>query len=40
MTSTHPLSSGTIVVGVDGSPESEHAVRWAADEARLENRGL
>jgi nucleotide-binding universal stress UspA family protein len=25
----------TIVVGVDGSSGSEHALRWAADEARL-----
>jgi nucleotide-binding universal stress UspA family protein len=26
---------GTIVVGVDGSPGSEAALRWAVDEARL-----
>ena len=24
-----------IVVGVDGSPQSEHALRWAAEQARL-----
>ena len=28
------MSSGVIVVGVDGSPESRHALRWAAEEAR------
>ena len=26
---------GTIVVGVDGSPESKKALRWAVEEARL-----
>jgi nucleotide-binding universal stress UspA family protein len=31
---------GAIVVGVDTSPCSEHAVMWAADEARLQHRGL
>jgi nucleotide-binding universal stress UspA family protein len=28
---------GTIVVGVDGSPGSDAALRWALDEARLRN---
>jgi nucleotide-binding universal stress UspA family protein len=28
-------STGRIVVGVDGSPESEQALRWAAGQARL-----
>jgi nucleotide-binding universal stress UspA family protein len=30
-----PESMRTIVVGVDGSPESDGALRWALDEARL-----
>jgi nucleotide-binding universal stress UspA family protein len=29
-----------IVVGIDGSPESEHAMRWAAEEAVREKRPL
>jgi nucleotide-binding universal stress UspA family protein len=40
MTSNVPTTSSHIVVGVDGSPSSEHAVQWAADEARLQHRGL
>jgi len=32
--------TGAIVVGVDGSPLGEHAVLWAAEEARLQNRSL
>ena len=36
-TDTH---TGAIVVGVDGSPLGEHAVLWAAEEARLQNRSL
>lgn len=31
---------GTVVVGVDGSPHAETALRWAADEADLEGRAL
>jgi nucleotide-binding universal stress UspA family protein len=33
-------ATGSIVVGVDGSPSSEHAVMWAAEEAALSHRGL
>src|SRR5215203_2206494 len=33
-------STGAIVVGVDGSPHGEHAVLWAADEARIQHRSL
>jgi nucleotide-binding universal stress UspA family protein len=40
MTSTHPTASGNIIVGVDGSPSSEHAVIWAGEEAHLQHRGL
>jgi nucleotide-binding universal stress UspA family protein len=29
-----------IVVGVDGTPESQHALRWAVDEARARNGAL
>lgn len=32
--------SGSVVVGYDGSPESVHAVRWAAHEARRRGRDL
>jgi nucleotide-binding universal stress UspA family protein len=33
--STGEQTAGRIVVGVDGSPSSEHALRWAAGQARL-----
>jgi nucleotide-binding universal stress UspA family protein len=36
---TDPVSDGTrIVVGVDGSPHSEEALRWALGQARLTGR--
>lgn len=31
----HRASTGRIVVGVDGSPEAEQALRWAVGQARL-----
>ena len=31
---------GTIVVGVDGSESSDHALHWATDQAVLEHRAL
>ena len=34
------VPSGSIVVGVDGSSQSDLAVTWAADQARLEKRPL
>lgn len=40
MTSPAPNLSPNIIVGVDGSPLGEHAVLWAAEEARLQHRGL
>jgi nucleotide-binding universal stress UspA family protein len=32
--STHQITQGSVVVGVDGSASSESAIRWAANEAR------
>jgi nucleotide-binding universal stress UspA family protein len=40
MTNPNPSASGNIIVGVDGSPSSEHAVMWAAEEAHLQRRRL
>jgi nucleotide-binding universal stress UspA family protein len=40
MTTHSPSNTGSIVVGVDSSAASEHAVLWAADEARLQHRAL
>jgi nucleotide-binding universal stress UspA family protein len=40
MTTTTSDAAGSIVVGVDSSSSSEHAVTWAAEEARLQHRGL
>jgi nucleotide-binding universal stress UspA family protein len=40
MTSPASNPSRNIIVGVDGSPLGEHAVLWAAEEARLQHRGL
>jgi nucleotide-binding universal stress UspA family protein len=34
------ITGGAIVVGVDGSPSSEHAVTWAAEEAGLRHQDL
>jgi nucleotide-binding universal stress UspA family protein len=34
------MSTGTIVVGVDGSRGSQQALRWAAEEARLRDARL
>lgn len=34
------IPSGTVVVGVDGSPSAEHALDWAIDQAVLEHRPL
>ena len=36
----HRSGTGPIVAGVDGSPESEQALRWAAQQARLTRREL
>lgn len=35
-----PVSPDSIVVGVDGSPDSDRAVQWAAEQAALERRPL
>lgn len=40
MTTPNPTPRGDILVGIDGSPSSEHAVSWAAEEAHLQHRGL
>ena len=34
------IPAGAVVVGVDGSPDSDHAVDWAAEHAANENRDL
>lgn len=39
MDSAH-LPAGTIVVGIDGSPDAERALDWASDQAALEQRTL
>jgi nucleotide-binding universal stress UspA family protein len=43
MTTSRPVPTGAavgVVVGVDGSPSSEQALRWAAAQARLTGREL
>lgn len=35
-----PVTAGTIVVGVDGSPHAKRALTWAAEQAALEGRPL
>jgi len=37
---THQITEGSVVVGVDGSPSSELALRWAVNEARRTRRPL
>jgi len=38
--STHQITEGSVVVGVDGSPSSEFALRWAVNDARRTRRPL
>ena len=38
--STHQITQGSVVVGVDGSASSQLALRWAADEAGRMQRPL
>jgi nucleotide-binding universal stress UspA family protein len=38
--STHEITEGSVVVGVDGSPSSESALRWAVTESRRTRRPL
>jgi nucleotide-binding universal stress UspA family protein len=38
--STHKITEGSVVIGVDGSPASESALRWAVNEARRTSRAL
>ena len=38
--STHQITGGSVVVGVDGSPSSDLALRWAVNEARRTGRPL
>jgi nucleotide-binding universal stress UspA family protein len=38
--STHQIASGSVVVGVDGSPSGELALRWAVKEAQRTGRAL
>lgn len=37
---TTAIPSGTVVVGLDGSPSAERALEWAIDQAQLESRQL